>query len=249
MIPVEIGIIGFGRFGRFASELLRQDFRIAVFDRGKITPPRGIQCLSLEEVASKPILIFCVPISQIESICKDVRPFLFPGQLVLDTCSVKVFPVGVMQRRLPRFVEIVGTHPLFGPDSGSQGIRDLRIALCPVRCRRLAKIKAYLEKKGLHVIVTTPQKHDREMAKTQALYHFLARGVARLKITAGALSTPGPARLFEDFKDVQNDSLELFSDLQTRNSHTARIRRQLLESLRRIDQELTQSGRKQTRKV
>ena len=245
---MEIGIIGFGRFGRFASELLRHDFRISVFDRGEITSPRGIQCLPLEKVASKPILIFCVPISQIESTCKEVRPFLFPGQLVLDTCSVKVFPIGIMQRTLPRFVEIVGTHPLFGSDSARRGIRDLRIALCPVRCLRLAKIEAYLESKGLQVIVTTPQEHDREMAKTQALYHFLARGVSSLKITAGLLSTPGPAKLFEDFKDVQNDSLELFADLQTRNRHAARIRRQLLESLSRIDQELTQSRREPRKK-
>jgi prephenate dehydrogenase len=241
---VEIGIIGLGRFGRFASDLLKHDFRVSVFDRKKIAPPRGIHSRPLEEVASKPVLIFCVPISQIESTCNDVRPFLFPGQLVLDTCSVKVFPTGIMQRTLPRFVEIVGTHPLFGPDSASRGIRGLRIALCPVRCLRLAKIRAYLEKKGLQVILTTPQEHDREMAKTQALYHFLARGVAGLKISAGALSTPGPAKLFEDFKDVQNDSLELFADLQIRNKHTARIRKRLLESLTRIDRELTPSRRK-----
>jgi prephenate dehydrogenase len=244
---VEIGIIGFGRFGRFAGDLLKHDFKVSVFDRKKITPPPGIQKLPLQEVASKPILVFCVPISQIEPTCKDVRRFLFPGQLVLDTCSVKVFPTGIMQRILPRFVEIVGTHPLFGPDSASCGIRDLSIAICPVRCLRLQKIRTYLEKKGLHVIVTTPQKHDREMAKTQALYHFLARGVASLKITAGALSTPGPARLFEDFKDVQNDSLELFTDLQIRNTHTATIRKRLLESLHRIDQELAPSKRKRSK--
>jgi prephenate dehydrogenase len=245
---VEIGIVGFGRFGRFASELLKQDFKVSVFDREKITPPRGIHSLSLGEVASKPILIFCVPISQIESTCNDVRPFLFPGQLVLDTCSVKVFPIRIMRRTLPRFVEIVGTHPLFGPDSANRGIRGLRIALCPVRCLRLEKIGAYLEKKGLRVIVTTPQKHDREMAKTQALYHFLARGIANLKITAGALSTPGPAKLFEDFKDVQNDSLELFADLQIRNDHTAQVRKRLLKSLTRIDQKLTSAKRKRIRR-
>lgn len=243
---MEIGIIGFGRFGRFASELLKKDFKVSVFDRGKITPSPGIHSLPLWEVASKPILIFCVPISQIESTCNDVRPFLFPGQLVLDTCSVKVFPIGIMRRTLPRFVEIVGTHPLFGPDSANRGIRGLRIALCPVRCLRLEKIGAYLEKKGLHVIVTTPQKHDQEMAKTQALYHFLARGIANLKITAGALSTPGPAKLYEDFKDVQNDSMELFSDLQIRNKHTAQVRKRLLKSLTRIDQELTAAKRKRT---
>jgi prephenate dehydrogenase len=96
--------------------------------------------------------------------------------------------------------------------------------------------------------VMTPQKHGRGMAKTQALYHFLARGIANMKITAGALSTPGPAKLYEDFKDVQNDSLELFSDLQIRNEHTAQVRKRLLRSLTRIDQELTSAKRKRTRR-
>ena len=244
MSSVEIGIIGLGRFGRFAAELLKRDFKVSVYDRKRITPPPGIQFHPLKVVASKPILVFCIPISQLELTCEAVKPFLFPGQLVLDTCSVKVFAVSVMRRILPRFVEILATHPLFGPDSASRGIRGLRIAVCPVRCSRLAKIQWYLESKGLRVIVTTPQIHDREMAKTQALYHFLARGVANLHITPGMLSTPGPARLFEDFKDVQNDSLELFTDLQTHNRYAAQIRRKLLTSLGGMDRELRRSGRK-----
>ncbi len=112
-----------------------------------------------------------------------------------------------MKRLLPRFVEILGTHPLFGPDSARNGIRGLKIVLCPVRCRRVSKIKAWLEGKGLEVIVTTPARHDVEMARTQALFHFLARGVAETGIRVGRLSTPGPAKLFDDFRDVQNDSL------------------------------------------
>ncbi|MFN8007271.1 MAG: prephenate dehydrogenase/arogenate dehydrogenase family protein [Terriglobia bacterium] len=241
---MEIGILGMGRFGRFASEILKQDFKISAFDRRKISPPRGVESASLEIVASKPIVIFCVPISQIESVCKEVKPFLYPGQLLMDTCSVKVLPLRTMRRLLPRFVEIVGTHPLFGPDSAQQGIRGFRIALCPVRCLRLKKIKSFLEGKGLEVIVTTPENHDRKMAMTQALYHFLARGVANLKIKVSALSTPGPARLFEDFRDVQSDSLELFADLQTRNPHAGAMRKSLLRSLSQIDRELSRNKRK-----
>ena len=244
MIALEIGIIGLGRFGRFASEILKHDFKVSVFDHRKINPPRGVRQEPLEVVASKPILVFCIPISQIESACKDIKPFLYPGQLLLDTCSVKVYPIRIMRRILPRFVEIVGTHPLFGPDSAHQGIRGFRIALCPVRCLRLEKIKTFLEEKGLRVIVTTPERHDREMAKTQALYHFLARGVAGLRIKVGALSTPGPARLFDEFRDVQKDSLELFYDLQTQNPHAGSIRRSLLKRLSQIERDLSRRNRK-----
>jgi prephenate dehydrogenase len=153
-----------------------------------------------------------------------------------------------MARLLPRFVEILGSHPLFGPDSGRHGIRGLKIVLCPVRCRRVSKVKAWLEAQGLDVIVTTPARHDFEMAKTQALFHFLARGVAETGIRVGRLSTPGPAKLFDDFRDVQNDSMQLFQDLHRINRFAPSVRQQLIECLTRLDAELSDSAQ-QTAKL
>ncbi len=241
---MEIGIIGFGRFGQFAAGILKKDFRVNVFDRKKPFRLPGIQSLSLSEVANKPILLLCVPISKIGSICREIHPFLTPGQLILDTCSVKEKPLREMAQALPRFVEIVGTHPLFGPDSASSGLQGLKIALCPVRCRRIRKIKDYLEGKGLQVIVTTPEKHDREMAHSQALFHFLAHGVAAMGIQLGPLSTPGPAKLFRDFKDVQNDSQQLFKDLQQMNRFAGPVRKRLVKSLSRIEAGLSGNSSK-----
>jgi hypothetical protein len=77
------------------------------------------------------------------------------------------------------------------------------------------------------------------MARTQALFHFLARGVAETGIRVGRLSTPGPAKLFEGFRDVQNDSLQLFQDLHRMNRFTAAVRKQLIEYLSRLDTELS----------
>jgi prephenate dehydrogenase len=239
---VEIGIIGYGRFGQFAAEHLRKDFRVVVFDRKRVPRSKGINQGTLEEVASQPLLLLCVPISQISKACREIRPYLIPGQLVIDTCSVKEKPLQELARLLPRFVEILGTHPLFGPDSARNGIRGLKIVLCPIRCRRVSKVKGWLEGKGLEVIVTTPARHDFEMAKTQALFHFLARGVAETGIRVGRLSTPGPAKLFEDFRDVQNDSLQLFQDLHRMNRFTAAVRKELIDCLTRLDAELSDSS-------
>ena len=236
---MEIGIIGYGRFGQFAAERLRKDFQVVVYDRKRVRCPKGIRQGTLEEVASRPLLLLCVPISQISKTCLEIKPYLTPGQLIIDTCSVKEKPLQELARLLPRFVEILGTHPLFGPDSARNGIRGLKIVLCPIRCRRVSKVKAWLEGKGLEVIVTTPARHDFEMAKTQALFHFLARGVAETGIRVGRLSTPGPAKLFEDFRDVQNDSLQLFQDLHRMNRFTAAVRKELIDCLTQLDAELS----------
>ena len=238
---MEIGIIGYGRFGQFAAERLRQDFQVVVYDRKRVRCPRGISTRPLKEVASRPLLLLCVPISQISKTCLEIKPYLTPGQLIIDTCSVKERPLQELARLLPRFVEILGTHPLFGPDSARNGIRGLKIVLCPIRCRRVSKVKDWLEGKGLEVIVTTPARHDFEMAKTQALFHFLARGVAETGIRVGRLSTPGPAKLFDDFRDVQNDSLQLFQDLHRMNRFTAAVRKELIHCLTQLDAELSDS--------
>ena len=89
MERVEIGIIGFGRFGQFAAERLRKDFQVVVFDKKKVRGSKGIRSGTLEEVASRPLLLLCVPISQISKTCLEIKPYLTPGQLIIDTCSVK----------------------------------------------------------------------------------------------------------------------------------------------------------------
>jgi prephenate dehydrogenase len=239
---MEIGIIGFGRFGRFAAKVLRNDFKVHVYDQRKLPRQRNVEVVSFDEVALKPVVVLCVPISAIEAVCYRLRPFLSKGQLVLDTCSVKEKPLRSMTRILPRSVEVLGTHPLFGPDSARSGIRGFSIVLCQARCKRIGKVRGYLRQLGLEVIRTTAAEHDREMARSQALFHFLARGVSALDLKIGKLSTPGPARLFNEFKEVQKDSIQLFQDLHRMNRHSQRLRRRLLQELIRIDNELSEDG-------
>jgi prephenate dehydrogenase len=234
----EIGIIGLGRFGKFAAGILKNDFQVFGYDPSTGIRVQGVCRGDWDEVAAKPIVLLCVPISFMEPTCRQLASNLHPGQLVIDTCSVKEWPLRIMTRLLPRHVEILGTHPLFGPDSARQGIRGQRIALCPVRCQRVPAIRRYLTGLGLKVIITSAARHDREMAKTQALFHFLARGVTALRVFPGELTTPGPAKLFHDFEDVQNDSFQLFHDLESLNRFAPPLRKRMLQSLERIDQKL-----------
>ncbi len=237
-MSLELGVIGYGRFGRLAATILRRDFEVSVYDRKTLPLEEGIRLVPLAKAARKPALLLCVPISAIEAVCLQLEPHLTPGQLVLDTCSVKEKPLRLMKQILPRGVNVLGTHPLFGPDSARQGIEGHRIVLCPGRGAQQQKVARYLKALGLKVIVTSAANHDRQMARTQALFHFLARGVALMKIKLGPISTPGPSRMFAEFQDVQNDSPQLFRDMQLENSFSAHLRRKLIRTLIRVDREL-----------
>ena len=240
---MEIGIVGFGRFGRFAVEILRKDFSVSVFDPKVPSGQSGVRFVTLREVARKPCLLLCVPISQMERVCRRLRPHLNSRQLVMDTCSVKEKPLSLMLELFPESVEVLGTHPLFGPETGRHGIADLEVVLCPGRGKRVQKVKQYLEKLGLVVTVTTPTEHDQAMARTQALFHFLAQGFSRLKMDPDTLATPGPSQLFRAFQDVLGDSRQLFRDLQQMNRFAPAQRKKLIASLTALDRSLSKGRR------
>ena len=146
---MEIGIVGFGRFGRFAAEILRKDFPVSVFDRKIPSGQGGVHFATLGEVARKPCLLLCVPISQVERVCRRLGPLLTPGQLVMDTCSVKEAPLRLMLDLFPESVEVLGTHPLFGPETGRHGIAGLEVVLCPGRGNRTGKVETVPAETGI----------------------------------------------------------------------------------------------------
>jgi prephenate dehydrogenase len=162
-------------------------------------------------------------------------PYLRPGALLMDVCSVKMAPVKWMLAAAPPDVEVIGTHPLFGPHSSRGGIGGLRAVLCPARTDRVDQLRKFLEEMGLSVIITTPEEHDRQMAYAQALTHFVARGLAEAGVADQELKTPSYERLLKVVDTLTKDSAELFADLQTCNPFAAEARARLLEALRRLD--------------
>ena len=194
----------------------------------------------LEQAVQADVVVLCIPIRTLRQACRQIAPLLRPGQLVIDTCSVKIRPVAWLMEALPPFVDLVGAHPLFGPDSGKGGIRGLKIALCPVRGGRVEAIRDYLESLGLRVILTTPEQHDREMAETQALFHLVARAAQTAGLGRRKLSTPGPDQFFDLLESLQNDSMELFFDLESQNPFSAAVRRKLIQALIELDEKIAE---------
>ncbi len=234
-----IGILGLGRFGRMTYEHLRPLApRVWTRDASKLAGLPG--AASFEEAAAADIVVLTVAISAMQEVCARLAPLLRPGQIVVDTCSVKVDPLELMSSLLPQTVGILGTHPLFGPDSGKDGIVGLKIVLCPLRIEPVAydSIREFLRALGLVVIEATPEEHDRQVARTQAIFHLLAQALGRLGWGGEPIATPGPEAFFRQLLSLRNDSFQLFQDMQRRNPFAAEERERFIAELRRIDSEL-----------
>ena len=154
-----IGVIGFGQFGTLVAAILSKHAKVLVYNRSvneKIISTAkkiGVELVDLKTAAECDVVILTVSISITEKIIKLIAPFVKPGALVLDTCSVKIGPVKWLKKYLPKTVDILATHPMFGPittgfniDKKYWKLDDKQIVLCPVRISKtkLDKVKKFL---------------------------------------------------------------------------------------------------------
>jgi prephenate dehydrogenase len=232
------GILGMGRFGRLAGEVLGSHGDVWGHDPTPGAAPPGVRLVTFEEACSARVVILAVPIRAMEAVLGRMAPHLRRPALVVDTASVKTLPCGWMEQKLPQWADLLGTHPLFGPDSAGDGVRGLKIAFCPLRLRHTRTARRFLESLGLRVVPTRPDVHDRDMAHTQAVVQFLGRALERLEAKPEDLDTSGYRKLLEILRYVRRDTWELFLDMQRYNPHAEEARGRLLRTLGAINEEI-----------
>lgn len=231
---MKFGIIGYGRFGKLWAECLAPYGEVAVYDKKAARS-------SLEETLDCDYLFVLVPIGVFEKVCKQLKNKLPKKTVVVDACSVKAHPSDVMLKVLPAEQALIATHPLFGPDSVAQlGLKGRKIVLSNLRASsaQLDFLKKLFEKMGLQLFECTPAEHDLQMARSQALVHFIGRGLAALELEKQDLYTPDYEALLRINDVVNNDTWQLFFDMQRYNPHAAQVREKFLEKLEALNFEI-----------
>jgi prephenate dehydrogenase len=222
-----LGLIGFGQFGELAAKHLSRHFNVVVTDEAADAQARaaqlGLQFGTLEAAAVCDIVIVAVPVRVMPQVFAGIAPHLKPQALVIDVGSVKTLPSQWMTEMLPPHVDLVATHPLFGPQSARNGLDGLRLVVCPIRGDRFETVAAFGRSLGLIVTVTTAEEHDREMAYVQALTHLIGRSLVNLGIPDEQLKTPSYQHLLELCALIGGDTFELFSAIQTLNPYAAEV--------------------------
>lgn len=223
-----LGLIGFGQFGQLAAGVLKAHFEVLVSDPAPKAAEQaraiGVRFGAIENAAAQDIVVVAVPVPAMRAVFAAIAPHLQPGALVVDVGSVKVMPAQWMTELLPASVDIVATHPLFGPQSVARdGLAGLRFVVCPIRGDRHEKVAAFGRSLGLAVTVTTPEEHDEEMAYVQALTHLIGRSLVNLGIPDERLATQSYQHLLELCGLIGADTFELFTAIQTQNPFAPKV--------------------------
>jgi chorismate mutase/prephenate dehydrogenase len=184
------------------------------------------------------VTVISVPIDVTEQVIREVGPRLRPDSLLMDVTSVKSEPVRAMLAATR--AGVVGTHPMFGPSVHS--LQGQRVVICPARGDHWAQwVSAMFTARGLAVVETTPEHHDRMMATVQVLTHFQTQvhglTLARLGAPlADSLRFTSPAYLMELYMGARHfaQSADLYGPIEMKNPETPAVTATYLEAAKEV---------------
>ena len=108
------GIIGYGRFGKVLADLLKKQYEVNIYDPENKSVESS---KSMEEVLECLLVFVAVPINVFEEVIQGISEYRLYNTTIIDVCSVKVYPVEIMEKHLSDHVGIIACHPHFGPYS------------------------------------------------------------------------------------------------------------------------------------
>lgn len=230
-----ITIIGFGAFGQLVAQLLVPYAHVSIYDQSehasRAASELEFKVITRAEDLYADFLILAVPVQALDMLLVEIAPYIRPGQLIVDVCSIKEEPVRLMCDTLPGHAEILACHPMFGPQSAKLGVAGCQIVLCPIRGERWRPLASFL-KRTLHldIIITTPEEHDRQAALTQGFTHLLAHALSSLG-DKPRIRTRSFDLISEALALVESDAPEIFEAVTRGNRHFGPLRERMLRAL------------------
>lgn len=238
---LEIGIVGFGRFGQFLATKFasygHEIHGLSLSDRSGEARDCGAKgCGRLDATedvdaffARKPdVVVLACSIVSFEETLLRIKPALekHPDTLFVDVLSVKEHAKDALLKNLPSTTGVLCTHPMFGPESGRHGWEDLAFVYDKVRipddesdaCERFLSL---FESAGCRMVEMSCTQHDVYAANSQFLTHLVGRmlgGVGDLRSTP--IDTKGFASILRVVETTCDDSFDLFSGLYRYNVHS-----------------------------
>ena len=246
---MKIGIIGFGNFGQFLAKKFVKYGEVIAYSRSdyiNIANNMNVKYfndLNKMLIEEPDILILSVSIIAFDSIIKKIVQkdnFKYiHNKLIIDVLSVKEYPIEIINKyiNIEKYnIDILATHPMFGPDSGNgpNGWKDLPFVYDKIRIKNEDRCRQFLnifKNEGCKNIEMSCEEHDEYTAKSQFLTHFTGRLLNNLDLTQTPINTNGYSKLLDIIDNTCNDSEDLFLGIFKYNRKSKKWLEKYKESL------------------
>ncbi|KVI09985.1 NAD(P)-binding domain-containing protein [Cynara cardunculus var. scolymus] len=257
---LKIGIIGFGPFAQFlAKTMIKQGHLLTATSRSDHSGHQGVNFFrDMEEFMGleHDVILICTSILSASEVIKSI-PFhrLKKPTLFADVLSVKEYPRQLLlqfllianmnvticgSKEVPEDSDLVCTHPMFGPESGRDGWRDLTFMYERVRVRDDDLCSSFLtifECEGCKMLEMSCEEHDRLAAESQFLTHTIGRYseiLSEMEIMNTPIDTKGFEKLVQVKETTMRDSFDLYSGLFIHNRFAKQQLKNLESAVQRV---------------
>lgn len=214
-----VGIVGYGAFGKLLQTLAaRYAPKTAVRVFSSKHQPDGKTFFTLADVAQSDAVVLAVPIHAIEDVLINVLPLVRGDTVIVDVATVKVHTVGLLKRLAGNRLYIA-THPMWGPESYEKRKGDMKGFRTVISDHTLpeaayVRIIAFLKDMGLDVVEMDAESHDKHLAETLFLTHFIGQIVSKGGFNRTEIDTASFGHLMHAVESVRHDT-GLFRDVYT----------------------------------
>lgn len=237
-----VGIVGYGHFGKLVHALVERfvpEAQVKVFSQR--AAPDGALFFPLADVAACDAVVVCVPIHAFEATVEKLIPLLGWATVLVDVSTVKLHAVEVLQRLMPER-RWIAAHPMFGPESyEKQGreVRGLRIVSCAHTLSQVEyrDIKRALENVGFLIVEKSADEHDRQLAETLFLTHYVGQIINKAGFKRTDIDTVSFGYLYDAVESVRNDT-KLFEDVYAYNPYCKAVIEKFDEKEREVKRQL-----------
>ncbi|WP_434053821.1 MAG: prephenate dehydrogenase/arogenate dehydrogenase family protein [Roseibium sp.] len=222
-----LGIVGYGQFGAFLEKIAERfapGIRVRIHSRR--AEPDEDRFFSLDAVCRSDVVIIASSIAQFAATLEAVVPRLGKRSVLADVATVKLHTAELLKEhaaRSERPLRYVATHPMFGPHSYSkvgQSLQGLRIVLTDHSLDPAVydDVKVALNAVGLVVLEMSADQHDRALAETLFLTHYIGQVVTHGDFLRTEIDTLSFGFLMDAVESVRQDG-DLFRDVFRFNPH------------------------------
>ena len=226
-MPLSLGLIGYGHFGAFLHVLAQRYLPEAALKiHSARRKPDGILFFPLEEVAACDAVVLAVPISAYPETLARIGPHLGANSVVVDVATVKKYTMDLLQAVQPAR-PFLAMHPMFGPESYAKRGSDVtgfRIVITghSLTPNSYSTLVDALAAAGFSVVEKTAEAHDKDLAETLFLTHYIGQVVAHGGFERTDIDTVSFGSLMDAVESVRHDR-QLFEEVCRFNPYCRQV--------------------------
>ncbi|MDD5066504.1 MAG: prephenate dehydrogenase [bacterium] len=228
---IGLGLIG----GSIARSIKKKNKRtyILAYDKNIPDLKKALKEKVIDEYFIRPhyqyfhvdLIIFALPIKDIQRIFKKFQSYIRPETLITDTASTKQ----TAQKIFRSFPHFTGSHPLAGSEKNgyihSHGdiLKNKICILCPGQPASIMRLKHFWNQLGMKVICMNAVQHDQIIGMTSHFIHLLSFAMAfsLRKKRLNVKSLYGPS--FQQFIRLAKSNPDLWKDIFIDNKNSINI--------------------------